>query len=443
MLNFELSEPYASLLIYTLLGLLVSGLVASPGILSAEELKEGTVLSKKNLDQHLTDTFEDQKIEDLLTDKVQYMIENWNLKIRLGSREDYIIPAQRRATREHKGEASYQPESRSVKNYSAGVPFTDVQVGNSNAGDKAIYNAYVADPMHNYYDCRGKNVMVSTDADRGVYRTPEAVKQVYFMRGRFTKEGHNHTEGDGSIFQKKFLYFTDPYDLRGIGSYIIRYWDGRSDDSWAYLRSIRRIRRTAGSSWKNRFPTTVYLNEDASIMEADPRWYSSHKLKDVKTLLTPVSIGSDTLPIYHEDTSEQKQFEMIDTNNPPHWNWNPETVEWQPRKQYIVESIPPDDHPYGKKIIYIDAQHWMRLTEEVYDKKGEFWQFHGRPFAMMSAADGLKAVGEMGVQWFDFKEERANFVSIGSECAYNSRGIKGEDFSVDQLRKVTPPKRGQ
>ncbi len=444
MLNPVVSERRSFVLVASWVMICLLGLLSTP-VLQARELEEGTVLGQENLNKHLTNTFEGHTIEELLTEKVQYMVENWNLKIRLGHKKDYFVPAQQRATKRHKGEASYDPETRSLKNYSAGIPFPDVSVGDPHAGDKTIWNAYVADPMHNYYDCRGKNVMVATDNNRGVYRTPVAVKQVYFMRGRFTKkgEGHNHTEGDGSIFQKKFLYFTNPYDLEGIGSYIIRYWDGRPDDSWAFLQTIRRLRRTAGSSWRDRFPTTVYLNEDASIMEADPRWYQSHKLLDVKTLLTPVKSGSDTLPIYHEDASGQKQFEMIDTENPPHWNWDPGTVEWQPRKQYVVESIPPEDHPYGKKIVYVDAQHLMRLTEEVYDEKGEFWQFHGRPFNRVIGTDDMKLVGEMGVLWIDFKEKRANFVSIGGKCAYNAPSIKGKDFSPDQLLKLNPPPRGR
>jgi len=45
-----------------------------------------------------------------------------------------------------------------------------------------------------------------------------------------------------------------------------------------------------------------------------------------------------------------------------------------PTELYVVETIPPEEHPYSRKIIYIDTRDDYALYSECYDRRGEFWK---------------------------------------------------------------------
>ena len=60
--------------------------------------------------------------------------------------------------------------------------------------------------------------------------------------------------GDGSIYRKVMIFNLAPQDVAGTGAYIQRYDDGRVDDSWAYIKSIRRVRRMSGGTWMDPIP---------------------------------------------------------------------------------------------------------------------------------------------------------------------------------------------
>lgn len=64
--------------------------------------------------------------------------------------------------------------------------------------------------------------------------------------------------------------------------------------------------------------------------------------------------------------------QVVDYKNPPYWN--PINKWWEPREVYVFEVTTPNGHPYGKKVIYVDAQIQAALFTEAYTRSGELWR---------------------------------------------------------------------
>ena len=117
------------------------------GHANAAELGEGTVISKDNLDKVKGDSFEGKTIASMLTEKIEWQIRNWNLKIRLGrSQPIELDPRYVAATRKYSPQVKFDPATREATGWTAGIPFPEVSESDPHAGDKLIWNYYYASP---------------------------------------------------------------------------------------------------------------------------------------------------------------------------------------------------------------------------------------------------------------------------------------------------------
>src|SRR2546427_5436623 len=121
------------LCIPALLGLIAGS--AAPSSMAAE-LQAGTVIEKSSLDQTKNDTFDGHTIASLLTEKVEWQIRNWNLKIPLGhAKPIQLDPRYTAATEKYSGQVKFDPQTREVSGWVAGIPFPKVSESDPNAGD--------------------------------------------------------------------------------------------------------------------------------------------------------------------------------------------------------------------------------------------------------------------------------------------------------------------
>src|SRR5260370_36399586 len=101
-------------------------IMASAAALAAE-LPDGTVISKANLDQIKNDTFMGHTIASLLTEKVEWQIQNTGLKMPLGkAKEPVFDPRYAEATKKYSDQAKFDPKTREVTGWVAGLPVPDI-----------------------------------------------------------------------------------------------------------------------------------------------------------------------------------------------------------------------------------------------------------------------------------------------------------------------------
>ena len=95
----------------------------------AAALPAGTVIEKSNIDKIKNDTFDGHTIASLLTEKVEWQIRDWGLKITLDHAKP--LPVESRlveATKKYSGRAKFDPATKEVTGYVAAVSYTHLDV---------------------------------------------------------------------------------------------------------------------------------------------------------------------------------------------------------------------------------------------------------------------------------------------------------------------------
>lgn len=399
-------------------------LAAAP---AAAELEEGTVIDASNLDRMRSETFEGKTIESMLPETLQTLIREHGLEIRLKhSAEVPKDPRWVEATEKYAGDVKLDPETRLISGYTAGLPFPDVSMDDPNAALKLMwnFNAQGGYPRANLQDYP-LFAFLFIDGDGGLERVQHWALIRYYMRGRL---GGEPTEGDGSIHFKQLLFAHYPYDIRGLGTFTIRYWNGRSDDTWAYLRSVRRTRRLTGGAWMDPIGGTDQLNDEVEVMSAHPAWYRSYKLLGKRTIL---AVAHGQWPVWKPDAdSAAEKYPVVDVDSPPYWN---PVDDWEPREVYVIEATPPDEHPYSKKVMYLDAETWVMYLGEGYDQKGELWKmllFCMRP---LQGEDGGWGVISSHGHTIDLQRQHATIFLHAGSSTFNTEEMDADDVTLGVL----------
>ena len=387
---------------------------------NAKELPEGTVISADNLDQIMNDTFQGIKIGDLLTEKFQIWVRDYALKMKLGKSTTLKMPpAYLAATEKYKGQAQLTPE-KTVANYTAGVPFDNVDPNDPDCGWKLTWNHYYGNPIMGDSWIAYGDVKIY-DAHKGEIDHFQAWSAKSIFEGRTSGEPRIGSENDHARY---LLVLTKPYDIAGIGVFNKQYNNGKLDDGWAYVKALRRVRRTAGGkSWMDPQPKMDLLNDDNQAILGYPGWFKKWECKGKRHVLAVVTDRDPNKPFKYEDVVDEKNF--------PHWNTI--DVTWEPREVYVVETEPPDEHPYGRKVLYMDVDYPFYYHGEIYDKKGDFWRIWRQSYSPIKTCDGAPAYGFAMTNAIDFQRERATYIRIG----LNKLNCLGpEFFEASVLKKA-------
>ncbi len=401
--------------------LLLGALLASFSVLgSAKELPEGTVISAKNLDQIMEDTFEGIKIKDLLTDKFQMWVRDYALEMKLGhSHELQVDPAYIEATEKYKGQAKLNADH-TVSNYTAGIPFTDVSPDDPDCGWKLAWDHFYANPvMGNSWIALGDVKIYDAKKGEIDHFTAWSAKSIF--EGRTRGPARIGSDNDHARY---LLVLTQPYDIAGIGVFTKQYNNGKLDDGWAYVKALRRVRRVAGGkSWMDPQPKMDLLNDDNQAVLGYPGWFKSWECKGKRHILAVTTAKDPNIPYTFKDAVKEDEF--------PHWN--PKGLIWEPREVYVVEGVPPDEHPYSKKVLYMDAKYPMYYHAELYDRKGQFWRLWRESYAPIKTCDGAPGYGFTHTMAIDFQNQRATYIRIGLD---KLNCLTPDFFNPDVLKKA-------
>lgn len=405
----------------TLAALAAAGL----GAVQASELSAGTVISKSNLDQVKNDTFEGKTIASMLPEHLEAQIRNYGLTIKLRKSEaEPLDPKTLEATKKYAGEVKYDAAKNEVTGYKAGLPFPDVKPTDPNYAAKLIWNFYYASPVGQVMDFR-KFAFLLIDQDKGLERTQHWFFLRYFMKNRTTGPAVP-VDGDGSEFTRTLLFATYPQDIRGLGTYTIRYDGPQFEDNWVYIKAFRRTRRLPGGAWMDPIGGTDQLNDDIEIWNARPSWYKGYKFLGKRWVLA-IAHGKQAWDESKKGTPDE--FPTVDLKNAPYWNAKD---EWEPREVYVIEAIPPSEHPYSRKVVYMDTQLPRIYFGEAYDKKGEFWKWMQFPTREIRGEDGARNYVSNQGHVIDFKR-RHGTVFISHPSWKTNTPIKAEDVTLGKL----------
>jgi hypothetical protein len=292
------------------------------------------------------------------------------MQLRIGAvHADYSPPpAYQNATKANQGKASIGADG-SMAGYVSGQPFPGVDCkGDPDAGVKIAWN----------FDRRwdgegGATQFIYSYWDRGE-RLPlyyEGKSRRVWMSGRAEPD---YQASGGDIFrgeQRKRVFGIEveaPFDSRGLTLLTYRYKgserplaDTHNDDTWVYSPTLRRVRRISSAQRSDAVAGTDFTFDDLFSFDGIIPQYT-WKCLGTREVIAPMNSQVKGYPYEKEHGFGPFGLSYADD-------------VWDVRKAVALELAPRNkDHPYSKKVIYIDEQSMEPLYSFAYDRKGELWK---------------------------------------------------------------------
>ncbi|MEM7543071.1 MAG: DUF1329 domain-containing protein [Pseudomonadota bacterium] len=295
----------------------------------------------------------------------------------LSPRQDFLD-----VTAKFAGQATIGSDG-ALENYTAGKPFDpDSLEPGSEGGQKLIWN----------YTYRWQHAGVSVADVQWIWVRPggshddhEAVtveggkfKENYLGGGQFERllrgpyqrvlmsfrsdlPESNYLFNNGKGFAKntdfrEYTGFVAPFDIAGTAFLILRYSDPRkADDAWAYIPSLRRVRRISAEVKSDSLLGTDHTLEDFYGFNGRPLEHDWVYVGDARILA--INSSRNVGGVYYGPNG----WSMLD--------------DWQLRDYRVMNQIPKSSqHPYSEKFIYMEKQTEMAFYANAFDQGGELWK---------------------------------------------------------------------
>lgn len=406
---------------------LVAGLSAGVHV-QAEEVAEGTLLNAQTIDGLLDKTLDGTPIRDVLVGQQEKMIREYGWQMKLVKAKPVNVTAGVvELTEQYKGQASLDADKHLV-NYTTGVPFPDLDVADPDAGYKLAYNILRFGWLGDAMNLQPLNFLI-IDGKDGLEREQGWVYRRYLMSGRMSEP---HVE-DESIAKYEALVNVYPNDTRGLGLLTVNYADGRLPDVYAYVKSLRRVRRLSSGAWADPVQGTDLLFDDTFGLNLDPTWYDNWKLLGKRRALV---VDHSILPALDESASGHAKYPFMRLDEPPHWNFVPDNYEIQ--DVYELEGTPKNNHLVSRRHMFVGAtmgapkMYW----QDHYDRKGEHWHTEFISYKDWKWDDGRTGPTVTGVVIVDVQRLHATAFGYSSSFHHNPPDARAADYAPEALPRM-------
>ncbi len=323
-------------------------------------------------------------------------------------REEYI-----NATVAHAAQVAIEPDG-TLSNYVSGLPFPLLDPADPQAGLKLGWNLRYRDRA-DISQSWGTTSLLNSSGN--VERSSSSLYTRMYGMYRPDPERNISQWAENGVLYKDYSITLRPTDVEGAQSMGIRHnQDTKEDDRWIYDPKTRRTRKIVYNPY-DAFSGLTFLSEEFSGFEGHVYAYDWRFVED-KVVLAPgvvkgeaVHLGS-TCNCYPVDP-------------------------WELRWVRVVDMIPRvANHPYGRRRLYVDRQHYSPLFSVIFDKEDQHWRTFFFSFGHPDYSTlnrGLRVPMFVGNSWVDYKTGRAT-VWIPSKNIYN-RPLPAQFFSVGAMMR--------
>lgn len=280
------------------------------------------------------------------------------------------------ATERFAGEASLAADG-SLQNYTTGRPFSDEQIAAAVPGEAGLmvawnqihrwqYTGYKVDVLTMTYIGSGAG-QAPLDAEHGLQgggtvtrRLSQLYHRVYLSKLAWL-DGQDYRfdvpDADSRFF-KDYIEFLDPFDVKGTSFVVERHLDPHEDDQVnIYSPTERRVRRFSAKERADSF-----MGSEGTL--DDFEGFSGRVLDYDWTYL-----GRRDL-LYVADTRHGAGLSQAFG---PHSRLPDD--RWQVRNCHVVEVTSKwEDHPYGSRVLFVDAQTSGVALSLVFDHDARLWK---------------------------------------------------------------------
>ncbi len=316
------------------------------------------------------------------------------------------------ATKQHAEQVKIGADGELV-DYVAGLPFPLLDPADPQAGLKAAWNLRYRD---------FGDIMQVWNTFRIVPESGSAEREIenYYViaygmhRPQADDVNPNKWERDGILY-KEFYHILTPFDLKNTMSLKHRYVrDQANDDNWMYTPTSRKIRKVIVKLEEATYDSGL-LNEDGFGFWGYVRSYT-WKFLGFRRLLAPVGA------------------KVAATTFGGRGGWYP-VDPWELREMLVLEGVPKDgNHPYSKRVLYIDRQMFTPVYTLLYDRQGKHqktqFDLYGNP-QFNSGNEQVRAPLWIGEAMIDY-ENKFGSVTVVSKLVYNVP-LPDDFFSLDKI----------
>lgn len=271
-----------------------------------------------------------------------------------------------------------------------GLPFPDIDPRDPHAGAKIVHN-YRARRMQmdgDFHTFDLSDVLLNGE----VLRTVRILLSQTYYVGTSAEPPAALPDGTES---RQLAAALAPKDLEGVGVLTWRINDWTTwDQVWAYLPTIRRVRRVRSSTRGDSIPGFEVQGDDADCYD-NKTTYFTWKLVRADEVIGP--LGTDTayaLPLTDEPPSRRTMTvpynaAVFETPGAKGAGWFPLGNVYARRPVWIVEGTPKD--PYyeaGRIVLYVDRDLYNGYYKLTYNKAGELYRTNSCGAAWGRSGDG-------------------------------------------------------
>lgn len=310
-----------------------------------------------------------------------------------------------------------------------GEPFFTIDEKDPQAGIKAWYNQiHVYDGDDFTHDWVNMFFIGSTGVRE---RTVEMTWDRIFMTSReMVPPKPSYYPKNQDILFKELVYVQSPADLQGFGNLTYRYNDqNRSDECFAYVPALRRVRRLSNSQ---RFDT--FVGSDSSIGDFRTldvpvaRWI--WKIIGIQPKLTTL-FSCDYIT---ENKDSQRRHPTTIGEKFPKMNWR----LWP--NVYVIEATPKfrTDCPiYSKKVLWVLGGSWKSGLADAYDVQGKLWKTTQNYFYGYGDGKVLDLLAHYETDFYNYDHQSDHASPWHIDCPHRkfNVGFTPERFSTKYLQR--------
>jgi Protein of unknown function (DUF1329) len=324
-------------------------------------------------------------------------------------REEYIA-----ATIEHADAATLGTDGM-LQNYKAGLPFPGLDPQDPQAGLKLGWNLRYRDRA-DVSQSWGTTSLLNNAG--GVIRSSSSLYMRMYGMHRPDATRNISEWADKGILYKDYSITFRPTDAEGTQTMGIRHnQDTLGDDRWLYDPKTRRTRKLVYNPY-DAFQGLTFLSEEFSGFDGHVSAYD-WRYVETKLILAPGVVKGETVQL-----GGKCGCYPVDP--------------WELRWVHVVDAIPRvPNHPYGRRRLYVDLQHFSPLMSIIFDKDDHHWRTFFFSFGhpeFNPHSRGIRVPMFVGNSWVDYQAERAT-IWIPSRNIYN-RPLPIHSFTVGAMMRL-------
>jgi hypothetical protein len=302
-----------------------------------------------------------------------------------------------------------------VENYHGGVPFPLLDSADPRAGEKLAWNLRYRDLGETFESWPTTR---QVNASGGVEHFDRGITRIRFGLYRPNPADNDPQWQTQGIWFKNSFELLAPSDREGVMRILTVYDDDhRASEQLRYSPQTRRIRKEHVN-----YLTPIGGAYEVLQEEAPPSFFHGYlhlyqwTYQGARLALVPGFVKSADIRLSGKN------------------GWYPD-IPWELRQVLVLESIPKSEHPFGRRVYFLDQQTYAPLLILAYTQTGEFFRLmiivHAHP-AYYPGNEHISLPVLSSVSVINYARQSATLFSTDRTTVYN-RPLSAQRFSLMEI----------